>query len=289
MIEIKRRWEHSQTEIIYALKEGQKLGLEYTHWKDVQPGQWALTDDGYLTMCRRRIPLKRGCKIFLGCGVPFSTQKRFDFEPMHKCGVYSVARPITRGAKALREKGNRDALTALALQVVTGRFDFQAIALMLRSTERNGRIVLRRLFAFDETRTYFYAQTREIMADLGFDTQDLKDFLLRTIDTAEKAGRADHMLETVRHIEDLMGIGGDNDDMYLESNVLPEHKTALISGPAATGMDQEQPQYLTQHQNSKVRQREAELEALYEDYDVLDGDYDDDGDDYPDEAPSLST
>ena len=36
---------------VYHQDEADELGLEYTHWKDTEPGEYGVSDDGYVSLC----------------------------------------------------------------------------------------------------------------------------------------------------------------------------------------------------------------------------------------------
>lgn len=39
---------------VYTQSEADEVGIEYVHWKDAEPGDWALSDDGFVGKCLKR-------------------------------------------------------------------------------------------------------------------------------------------------------------------------------------------------------------------------------------------
>ncbi len=82
---------------IYTLEEAEERGLDMVPWKDVQEGQWAITDDGYVAECLSRRTYddnkKNGIRDYIRttCGSFWNSNKSpFSFEERRATKTYNT-------------------------------------------------------------------------------------------------------------------------------------------------------------------------------------------------------
>jgi len=84
---------------VYSKEEASAKKIQYVPWKQAEVGEWALTDDGYVSECfdRKSYTDKAGhVKTFikLTCGVGWdSSFSKINFLVNHEYGVYSKTNP----------------------------------------------------------------------------------------------------------------------------------------------------------------------------------------------------
>ena len=75
---IKRRTKGiERNHVIYTVEEAEERGLDMAYWRDVQEGQWAVTDDGFVAQCLGRRTYKQERDyIRITCGATWSLGKK---------------------------------------------------------------------------------------------------------------------------------------------------------------------------------------------------------------------
>lgn len=95
---VSRRINNVWTEFpVYTRGEAEELGLDAVHWRKAQPGQWGITDDGYVMECkfRKRYTMESGCSntyLRFTAGTKWMGHKKpFNFEEIHANKGYCQA------------------------------------------------------------------------------------------------------------------------------------------------------------------------------------------------------
>lgn len=107
---------------IYTRKEAEEKGIEWVHWKDAWPGDWAITDDGYVMECRKRYVPKSGCHdvVLSGCRMFAGEDAVLEFEPHLEYGSFYMTKPQHPMEREARTTRTRDAIARVSALLIHG-------------------------------------------------------------------------------------------------------------------------------------------------------------------------
>ena len=121
---------------IYTVEEAEEQGLDTAPWREAQAGQWAITDDGYVTQCLSRKTYYDKYKdrsqdiISMTCGrLWISENKDFSFEERKANRSYYSSNPLPWGERGVRTKKIKMLVHAAAVMWLSSKpLDYNKLA-----------------------------------------------------------------------------------------------------------------------------------------------------------------
>ncbi len=119
---------------IYTESEGDERGLDMAHWKKVKEGQWAITDDGYVTKCfSRKTYHNNGLTndfIRTTCGGNWSSNKHpFFFEERRANKSYNTHSSLSWTERQAKTKTTKRLVHAVAVMWLSNKpIDYNVLA-----------------------------------------------------------------------------------------------------------------------------------------------------------------
>lgn len=171
---------------IYTEAEAKAVGRSYVPWSSAQRGDWGLTDDGYIAECIDRKTYKgRDFIRFSFAGVWLNQKARFGFLPFFNSGNFGGTSP--RGWLELEMGRTRFKLTvrAMAKMILGGNVDYEKLALLYRTDQKEPVLSLRRLLRRKEVKAKVAQQVDLLMDEAGLTDEYALKKLKAAIEMAE--------------------------------------------------------------------------------------------------------
>jgi len=209
IVKIKHRGDKKETDYpIYKEKEAKQRNIKYRPWKKANPGQYALSDDGYVSkvLSRREYTDNSGRKnIYMR--FPFGYTF---FSPKHKTRPLYVRGRKTNvtmtGKPYIQVQSKQNKMKALAMMFALKPDYDQAIEWALGEINDSQKRKWKRTM---KTET-FQGMVREEMAkrlsDHGMDEDFTLDLLKEAIELARKKNETNNLLKAVENLQDMHGM-----------------------------------------------------------------------------------
>ena len=197
---------------IFTKPEAAKRGLVIIYWKEAYDGDWAYTDDDYVSKCynRKDYTDKHGnTKTFvkLTCGVGWVSRfSKILFERNHKYGVYSKTNPKRRWDED--ESGTTRAKNTVAsyahMLLSSGKVDFDTLGKIYRPDQEIPAATVRRFLKQKVAKRMIEKKLKELLKDKGVNKELAVDNVLRALHMAESKGDVNNFLKANDYLMDLL-------------------------------------------------------------------------------------
>lgn len=177
MIEItrKRRSGHS-THKVYTKEEAKEQGIDFVYWKDVEIGDWAVTDDGYVMECEQIYETDgKNDQVVLTGGRQWTSESaEILFEKNHDMEIYTMNRPQHWSEVEARRTTTKNAMKVLAASLVTtGKPDYESAAHVYRQDEEIPVATLKRLLKQERIQKVLREELQKIYEDEDFNERSV--------------------------------------------------------------------------------------------------------------------
>ena len=201
----------NKTFFIYKQDEADKEGLSYVHWKEVDAGDYALTDDKYVGKCisKKEYTDKQGrCKAYikLCCGVGWvNKSSTLLYEPNRAHNMYSQVKPDYWVRKEIRSTRFQNAAIAYVEQLLSpNSVDWNIIGNIYRPDQEIPAATVRRLFKQQEVREVIEDKLKKKMDDKGITQDMVLDLHLESIEIARAKRDPNNMMRVTESLMDLL-------------------------------------------------------------------------------------
>tara|TARA_Y100000593_G_scaffold92369_1_gene183804 strand:+ start:1866 stop:2651 length:786 start_codon:yes stop_codon:yes gene_type:complete len=200
-----------RTYFVYTKDEADEDNISYKHWKEVDVGDYGLTDDGYVALCidKKEYTDKQGrCRPFikLCCGVGWGQGKaKLLYEPNREFGLYSQVKPDYWIRREIRSQRFKNAITAYVEQLLSSNaINWTVIGNIYRPDQKIPEATVRRLFKQQEVREVIDDKLKKVMLDKGINQEMVLDLHLEAIDVARSKLDPSNMLRATENLMDLL-------------------------------------------------------------------------------------
>tara|TARA_R100001244_G_scaffold35117_1_gene32272 strand:+ start:226 stop:1011 length:786 start_codon:yes stop_codon:yes gene_type:complete len=201
----------NKTFFIYKQDEADKEGLSYVHWKEVNTGQYALTDDKYVGKCvsRKEYTDKQGrCRTYikLCCGVGWDSKTSvIRYEANRDFGMYSQVKPDYWVRKEIKSTRFKNAVTAYVEQLLSpNAVNWDVIGNIYRPDQKVPAATVRRLFKQQEVRAVIEDKLKGRMDEKGITQDMVLDLHLESIEMARAKRDTSNMMRVTESLMDLL-------------------------------------------------------------------------------------
>lgn len=221
-----------KTFFVYTQDEADEDKLAYKHWKEVDVGEYGLTDDGYVAICiaRKEYVDKQGrCRAFvkLCCGVGWANGRaKLLYEPNRTFGLYSQVKPDYWIRREVRSTRFKNAITAYVEQLLSSNaINWNVIGNIYRPDQKIPAATVRRLFKQQEVKEVIDDKLKKVMLDKGISQEMVLDLHLEAIEVARGKLDPSNMLRATENLMDLLEMKPgkrvitESLDMSLTSNI----------------------------------------------------------------------
>lgn len=200
-----------KTYFVYTKKEADEDGLSYRYWKDVDTGEYGITDDEYVAICidrREYEDSQKRCRAFvkLSCAVGWATRSaKMLYEPNRDFGLYSQVKPDYWIRREIRSTRFKNAITAYIEQLLsTNAIDWTTIGNIYRPDQQVPEATVRRLFKQQEVREVIDEKLKKTLLDKGITQEMVLDLHLEAIQVARSKLDPSNMLRATENLMDLL-------------------------------------------------------------------------------------
>ena len=207
-ITIKHKDIGSKTYEIYTEEEASKEGLEYSHWKDAREGEWALSDDGFVSKVIKRKSYKGADKI--------------DNVYLRFAWGYTFYNPRRRG-KELKVRGRKSNTTMSGkrpIEVKAKQKKMQNLAMVYAQTMNTEDTIARvcgEVTTNENRRIKRYMRTEvfkgmvrdeltKLLSEHGMSENYTLDLLSSTIKKAQDKGDVTNLMRAIENLQDMHGM-----------------------------------------------------------------------------------
>lgn len=190
------------THPIFSQDEADQAGLQYVYWKDAEPGQWALTDDGYVMKC---VYVDSIGKMRFTGGASFPRDKaEINFLENHDVGVYTAQTPepyMVKEARTTRAKiFIREVAKFLARNTAYDDMPWEMLGRLYRPNETDPALTAKKLYHNSTIRDKVAEELRNELAKQGLDKERVAREWVELLDEAKDADDLTNIRLTLKEI-----------------------------------------------------------------------------------------
>ena len=196
---------------IYERSEADDTGIKYSHWKQANEGEYALSDDGYVGECigrkdytDRKGRVKTFVRLAYGANWAGNTNK-IQYLENRSCGVYTQANPtgwVKREANMTRTKNLVNAYVGQLTS--TRKVDYNQLGMIYRPDEQNPAATVRRVLKQEVIKKMVEKKLREVLSDKGINSSSVLDTMLEGLDIARNKQDVTNMIKISDVFMDLL-------------------------------------------------------------------------------------
>ena len=217
-ITIKHKDIGAKTYEIYTKEEADKEGLQYSHWKKAREGQWALSDDGFVSKVikRKKYPTANQIdNIYLR----FAWGYTF-FNPEYEGKELKVkgrkSNTTMSGKRPIEVKAKQERMKNLAM-VYAQIMDYnKTIEHVLDNPTSNQKIMWKRRMKKEKFTDMVREELQSLLKEHGLTEEYTLELLEATIDTAKAKGDVTNLMRAVDNLQDMHGMKEKNQSKTVE-------------------------------------------------------------------------
>jgi hypothetical protein len=206
MIKITRRLKANNFESVdyevYTKEEFQKIGKMYKHWNECNPGDWGISDDGYVAECLQRNIYGTNVEMVFPYGRQWAKKTaKLEFEPHYRSKNYSnVSTKSYAELEAGRDRAELAIDAFLAYKMAGETPDMQKIGRIYRPDQKKPEIAVRKLLKTKEVKKIMADKLKEILVDKEIDEGYVLDVMKDAIDTAKVKEDPANMIRAAKEL-----------------------------------------------------------------------------------------
>ena len=206
MIKITRRLKANNFESVdyevYTKEEFKKIGKMYKHWNECNPGDWGISDDGYVAECLQRNIYGTNVEMVFPYGRQWAKKTaKLEFEPHYRSKNYSnVSTKSYAELEAGRDRAELAIDAFLAYKMAGETPDMQKIGRIYRPDQKKPEIAVRKLLKTKEVKKIMADKLKEILVDKEIDEGYVLDVMKDAIDTAKVKEDPANMIRAAKEL-----------------------------------------------------------------------------------------
>ena len=210
MIKITRRLKANNFEStdyeVYPKQEFKKLGKKYKHWNKCNPGDWGISDDGYVAECLQRNIYGTSIEMVFPYGRQWvSKTGKLEFEPHYHSKNYSnVSTKTYSELESIKDRAELAIDAFLAYKTSGQRPDFEKIGKIYRPDQKNPAVAVRKLFKTKEVKKIMTDKLKEILIDKEIDEGFVLDTIKDAISVAKVKEDAANMIRAAKELSEFL-------------------------------------------------------------------------------------
>tara|TARA_R100001594_G_scaffold82226_2_gene116726 strand:- start:3185 stop:3979 length:795 start_codon:yes stop_codon:yes gene_type:complete len=191
---------------VYSQDEADKQGLPYIHWKDCEPGDWGISDDGYVAICITRNSYKKGTEMTFPYGKQWITSSsKLEFLKHHATGNYVGVTTKSHMDKELKTRRSQDMVNAYLIYIMAGRTpDWDKLGQIYRPDQKKPAVTVKRLLKTKGMKQMIEEKMKEILTDRGIDEGFVLDVIKDAIEVAKVKEDSGNMIRAAKELGDFL-------------------------------------------------------------------------------------
>ena len=205
------RGKFTGTWTVYTKDEADEQGIVYKHWSKANPGEMALSDDGYVGECLFRKEHKdkrnRVRIIIKTCyGVQwYPGSSKLLFEPNRAAHRYCYIKPRNWAEQEMNKTRTKTTVMAYVTQLLSNnQIDWDLLGRIYRPDQLIPRATVRRLFKEERIMEMVEEKLKEVLSKNGVNQDYVIKTVLEAIDIARGKGDVSGILRATENFMDLL-------------------------------------------------------------------------------------
>ena len=188
-------------------------GLATVLWQDALPGEYGVSDDGYVAVClsRKEYPNKQyGMKTILT--YPYArvwVQKKTPllYEPRRGGGMgYTATKPQKWGEREAKRRRTKDTVKVYVAQMLAGKVDYDVLGKVYRPDQLVPRATVKRLFKNESVKAMIDKELSVELSSRGITKWFVLDTIKAAIDMATEQQKPQIMLQAAAQLGEIIDI-----------------------------------------------------------------------------------
>ena len=206
MIKITRRLKANNFEStdyeVFPKQEFKKLGKKYKHWNKCSPGDWGVSDDGYVAECLQRNIYGTSIEMVFPYGRQWvSKTGKLEFEPHYYSKNYSnVSTKTYAELESTRDRADLAIDAFLAYKMAGQTPDMEKIGRIYRPDQKNPGLAVKKLLKTKEVKKIMADKLKEILVEKEIDEGYVLDVMKDAVDVAKVKEDAANMIRAAKEL-----------------------------------------------------------------------------------------
>ena len=206
MIKITRRLKANNFEStdyeVFPKEEFKKLGKKYNHWNKCNPGDWGVSDDGYVAECLQRNIYGTSIEMVFPYGRQWvSKTGKLEFEPHYYSKNYSnVSTKTYAELESTRDRADLAIDAFLAYKMAGQTPDMEKIGRIYRPDQKNPGLAVKKLLKTKEVKKIMADKLKEILVEKEIDEGYVLDVMKDAVDVAKVKEDAANMIRAAKEL-----------------------------------------------------------------------------------------
>ena len=207
-ITIKHKDIGAKTYEIYTKEEADKEGLKYNHWRDAREGQWALSDDGFVSKVITRKSYKSNSEID-NVYLRFAWGYTF-YNPRYRGRELKVkgrkSNTTMSGKRPIEVKAKQKKMQNLAMVYAQTMNTEETIAKVCGEVTSNENRRVKRYMRTEVFKGMVREELSKLLSDHGMTENYTLELLERTIGMARDKKDVTNLMRAIENLQDMHGM-----------------------------------------------------------------------------------
>jgi len=175
-------------------------------WKDCRPGDWGLSDDGYVAECIARNEYEKGTEMVFPYGKQWVTKKsKLEFIPHYQTQSYGSVSKKSYMEQELQRSRTTNVLDAYITYVMAGKTpDFYKLGQMYRPDHKEPVWSVKRLLKTKGMKQMIKDKMKEVLDERGIDEGFVLDTMKDAIEVAKVKEDSGNMIRAAKELGDFL-------------------------------------------------------------------------------------
>lgn len=202
----------TQKYVIYKEAEATAAGIPFKPWREASPGEWALTDDGWvgeLLSVKEYVDSYRKTRLFkkFSFAVIFQTKNnRLLYEPRRLFKNFSSTKAQSWDDIEARRTRTKVTVQAYVKQMLAGKIDWDILGKMYRPKQEAPEKTVRRLFKSERIQKMVSEELDKVLQDEGIDKKYVLKLIKGAIDMARELNKPGVLLDAAKELGEIVQI-----------------------------------------------------------------------------------
>ena len=196
---------------LYTSNEAEIKNISFVHWKDVEVGDYGLSDDGFIGECIGRKTYtdkhnrtKTFVKMSYGANW-ISKNSKIIYADNKEHNSYASIKPRNWVEKELGKTRTKNLITAYVSQLVSNQpIDWNTLGNIYRPDEKIPGATVRRLLKQEVVKNMVDKKLKEVLVNKGITEDFVLDTMLEAIEIAKTKLDAGNLLKAADSLQDLL-------------------------------------------------------------------------------------
>lgn len=222
---------------VYTRGEAEERNIQFVDWKSVEPGQWGLTDDGWVGECTNKRQYQKKINVVFGFGQFFyykeSNKGTCEYEPRRETGSYSSITPKPAWQTFKGKKKYKQFVKVYVQQLLNGSIDYTVLGKVF-GEEKNYDIKARLLLKKEYVKEMIDVELKKVFEDKGINEGSVIDMIKDAHDVAKVKNDPSNMLRAAENFVKILKMDAKEekkDTFDAEISTLERIESAMMLEP----------------------------------------------------------